>query len=151
MVDYYPERLNLAAELGATVTIDANLGSVSERIREIVPQGVDYSLDTSGSVGGLEDAIDALGQGAVCGIVTAPKGGEKFPFTTRGIFAKGASLQGIIQGSAIPNTFLPKLIELNEQGLFPYDRLVTTYQFADINKAFEDAKSGRAIKPVLIM
>ena len=151
VVDYNAERLELATELGASATIDANQGSVSERIRELVPQGVEYSLDTSGTVGGLENAIDALGQGGKCGIVTAPKGGEKFPFTTRGIFSKGASLHGIIQGSAIPNTFLPKLIELNQQGLFPYERLVTTYEFADINKAFEDTRSGRTIKPVLIM
>jgi aryl-alcohol dehydrogenase len=151
VVDYNAGRLNLAAELGATATIDANLGSVNERIRELAPRGVEYALDTSGTVGGLEDSIEALSQGGVCGIVTAPDGGKKFPFTTRGIFSKGASLRGIIQGSAIANTFLPRLIELSEQGLFPYERLVTTYDFTDINKAFEDARSGRTIKPVLIM
>lgn len=150
-VDVFPERLALATELGATATIDATEGDVAERVREIAGQGVAYSLDTSATVEGLENAIEALDQGGVCGIVAAPKGGEKFPFTTRGFFAKGASLRGIIQGSSIPTTFLPKLIKLNEQGLFPYEKLVSTYEFADINKAFEDARAGRAIKPVLKM
>lgn len=84
-------------------------------------------------------------------MVNVPHAGEKFPFTLHGIFVRGAILRGIIQGSSIPSTFLPLLMEWNRQGRFPYDRMITTYDFSDINKAFEDTKSGTAIKPVLIM
>ena len=68
-----------------------------------------------------------------------------------GIFSRTATLRGIIQGSALPNIFLPKLIELQSQGRFPYERLITTYEFADINQAFADTEAGRTIKPVLKM
>jgi aryl-alcohol dehydrogenase len=43
------------------------------------------------------------------------------------------------------------LIELQAQGRFPYQRLVTAYPFAKINQAIADARSGAAIKPVLVM
>jgi aryl-alcohol dehydrogenase len=45
---------------------------------------------------------------------------------------------------------VPRLIELWKQGLFPIDRLVRTYAFADINAAFEDSESGEVLKPLLV-
>ena len=150
-VDVVEGRLNLALELGATHAINAKDGDTADRIRDIAPHGVEYSFETSANEQALNDAIDCLAQGGQCGMVTVPHFPEKYPFTPWGLFLRGASLQAIIQGSSTPSTFLPKLLELNQQGRFPYDRLITTYDFSDINKAFEDAKSGVTIKPVLLM
>ena len=36
-------------------------------------------------------------------------------------------------------------------GRMPLDRLITLYDFADINRAAADATSGAAIKPVLLL
>lgn len=41
------------------------------------------------------------------------------------------------------------LIDLYQQGRFPFDRLVRTYDFADIEKAVHDAETGEVFKPVL--
>ena len=151
VVDIIPDRLELALELGATHVIDAREGSVAEKIREILPLGADYTYETSGNEQALNDAIESLKTGGECGIVIAPNFGEKYPFSPTEIFRRAASLRGIIQGSAVPNTFLPKLLELNRAGRFPYERLIKTYAFEDINKAVEDFNVGRAIKPVLLM
>lgn len=150
-VDILEDRLNLALELGATHVINAGDGDTAARIREIAPRGLEFSFETSGNEQALEDAIECLAHGGQCGMVTVPNLPEKYPFTPWGVFMRGASLIGIIQGSAIPTTFLPKLIELNQQGRFPYERLIKTYKFSDINKAFQDTSSGGAIKPVLMM
>lgn len=56
---------------------------------------------------------------------------------------------GIIQGDAVPQSFIPKLIDLYRQGKFPFDRLETFYDFRDINRAIKDVRSGRTIKAVL--
>jgi aryl-alcohol dehydrogenase len=55
----------------------------------------------------------------------------------------------IIEGDAVPQTYIPQLIELWRQGRFPFDRLVTSYAFADIEQAFADSAAGSTIKPVL--
>jgi aryl-alcohol dehydrogenase len=34
-------------------------------------------------------------------------------------------------------------------GRFPFDRLVTFYPFAELERAFHDSEAGRAVKPVL--
>ncbi len=38
--------------------------------------------------------------------------------------------------------YIPKLIEYYKKGMFPFDKLVTYYDFEDINQAFEDALKG---------
>ncbi len=47
----------------------------------------------------------------------------------------GRQVRGIIEGDANPDVFIPALIELHAQGHFPFDRLVTFYDFQGINQA----------------
>jgi aryl-alcohol dehydrogenase len=54
----------------------------------------------------------------------------------------------IIQGDAVPQDFIPKLIELYREGLFPFDCLIKFYDFREINQAMADARYGDTIKPV---
>lgn len=150
-VDINRERLDLALELGATHALDANETELSGRVSEICPRGARFSLETSGVDQALDDAIECLGMGGVCGMVTVPHYGEKYPFTPFGVFVKAAALQGIFFGSAVPNKFLPQIIEFYQAGRFPYDQLIRSYDFADINQAFADTQSGEVIKPVLLM
>ena len=150
-IDVIDERLELAGELGATHTLNAKDGDTVARIKEIAPRGVNFSFNTTENEQTFDDAIECLAMGGECGIVTAPHDGGKFQFSPMGIFGRTATLRGIIQGAALPNIFLPKLIELQSQGRFPYERLITTYEFADINQAFADSEAGRTIKPVLKM
>ena len=86
-----------------------------------------------------------------CGIVTAPHYGQKYPFSPSEVFFRAAKLQGILVGSSVPRTFLPQLIGFQREGRFPYERLIKTYDFSDINQAFKDTESGEVIKPVLLM
>ena len=150
-VDIIDERLSLALELGATHSLNANEGDIAKRIREIAPRGVEFAFETSSNLQAFKDALDCLGMGGVCGIVTTPNSGLEFPFTPHPLLSRAAALRGIILGSSMPNTFLPMLLDLNRQGRFPYERLIRTYDFADINRAFEDSRAGRTIKPVLKM
>jgi Zn-dependent alcohol dehydrogenase len=40
-------------------------------------------------------------------------------------------------------------MEMHAKGLFPLERLIEYYDVKDFEKAIEDSKSGKAIKPVL--
>ena len=51
----------------------------------------------------------------------------------------------------MPKAFIPALIELWRQGRFPFDRLIRSYDFANINQAAADIASGKTLKPVLLM
>ena len=59
------------------------------------------------------------------------------------------TLRGIIQGHSNFDIFIPRLIELYKQGKFPFDKLVTFYDFDQINQAAEDSEKGKTLKAVL--
>ena len=151
VIDIIEERLNLALELGATHVLNAKDGDIARKIKDIIPTGANYTLETSGNEHALNDAIACLATGGQCGMVIAPHYGEKYPFSPTEVFQRAACLRGIIQGSSVPSTFLPMLLKLNEDGRFPYERMIQTYDFEDINKAVADTKSGLVIKSVLKM
>lgn len=44
---------------------------------------------------------------------------------------------------------IDKHIDMYRAGKFAFDRLVRYYEFEDIERAFEDTKQGRTIKPIL--
>ena len=63
----------------------------------------------------------------------------------------GRTVRGVIQGWSEPQKFLPHLVDLMMEGKFPVDRLMTFYDFADINRAASESATGSTIKPVLRM
>jgi len=50
-------------------------------------------------------------------------------------------------GDAVSRIFIPQLIQLWQQGRFPFDKLITFYDgLEQLNKAVEDAHAGQTIK-----
>ena len=148
-VDINPERLKLAAELGATHTINGKETDAVAKIMEITGKGADFALEASGVGFVLRQAIDCLGIFGTCGIVGAPPLGSEVAVDVMGVMIPGKRVMGIVQGDVISSTFIPTLIEFYRQGRFPFDRLIKHYDFADINQAIADSESGKTIKPVL--
>jgi aryl-alcohol dehydrogenase len=63
----------------------------------------------------------------------------------------GRKVRGIVEGDSDPEIFIPQLIELQKQGRFPYDRLLTFYEMEGINQAIADSESGTVVKPIVRM
>ena len=148
-VDLVPERLELARELGATDTILASEEGVVEKIRATTGRGVDFTFNTTTVPEVHSWALEALAMNGTAGFVAAPRG--QWAPQMFAMLAGGRQLRGILGGDAHPGLFIPKLAEFWRQGRFPFDRLLAFYPFAEIARAFEDAHSGKAIKPVLLM
>lgn len=147
-VDINEARLELAEELGATDTVVAG-GNVDEALRAILPFGFDVSFVTADHPSVYASAVGCLDVEGTCGFVVAPHG-EWSPEVGY-LLAGGRKLQGIIGGSANPQTFIPALIEFWRQGRFPFDKLIETFDFADIDQAWAATSSGAVVKPVLLM
>ncbi len=62
----------------------------------------------------------------------------------------GQSVHGVTEGDADPRDIIPRLIAMYLAGDYPFDRLITTYPIADINRAIDDQHAGRCIKAVLV-
>ena len=148
-VDINRERLELARELGATDCIQADEDGVAEKVRAVTGRGVDFTFNTTTVPEVHSMALEVLAMNGTAGFVAAPRG-EWAP-KMFAMLAGGRQLRGILGGDAHPGLFLPKLVDYWRQGRFPFDRLLTFYPFAEIDRAFADAHSGKAIKPVLLI
>ena len=148
-VDVIPERLELSRELGATHTINASEAeNVVEEVQEITG-GADYSLETTGVPAVFRQAVDALAPVGVCGLIGAAPLGTEASLDMNDLLIPGKTVRGIVEGDAVPEVFIPRLVDLYAQGRFPFDRLVRYYSLDEINQAAEDAEKGATSKPVL--
>ncbi|MBL3700735.1 NAD(P)-dependent alcohol dehydrogenase [Leucobacter luti] len=151
MVDIVPSRLEFAKELGATHVVNSKEVDAVEAIREITGgAGVNYALDTTGVPAVFSQMTKSLALRGHGVLVGAAKLGTEAPFDIGTLLTSGITISMVVEGDAVPREFIPKLISLHERGLFPFDKLVKTYEFADINQAFADSESGATIKPVVL-
>jgi len=149
-VDTVADRCSLALELGATHAIDAaEAGDVEGQVRSILPQGADFSFNTTTAATVFEQALQVLAMQGVAGFVTRPR--EPWTPDITAMLAHGRTLKGILGGSAAPRLFIPKLIDLWRQGRFPVERMIARYDFADFDRAWHDCETARVVKPVLMM
>jgi aryl-alcohol dehydrogenase len=130
-----------AAELDPVEAIKKATGGV----------GADFSIDTTGSPAVLQQAVYCTGPGGVCCLIGAPPFGTEVSLDMNQILAVGPTVRGIVEGESVPDVFLPRLIELWRQGRFPIDRIMTYYDFGEIDRAARDAEQGKVGKPVLRM
>ena len=151
-VDIHPARLALAQALGATDIIDATSGNVAERIAHITRDtGLDGAIETSGNIGALRTAIGALAPAGTCVVIGVPGPGVSVDVNVMQLVGRGLRVVGTNQGGAVPRAFIPQLVELYRRGRLPVDKIVTSFDFTDINQAAEASLDGSVIKPVLHM
>jgi hypothetical protein len=139
--------LDLAAELGATHTINGADPEIAAQIMSITGDGAQYSFDTTGVPSVISTAINSLRPTGTCGLVGITQGDLVLdPLALAG----GRNLMGILEGDAVPQLLIPRLIDLWKQGRFPFDKLITTYPLSQINEAEAATTSGSVIKPILL-
>ncbi len=150
-VDVHDHRLKLARDLGASRTINhRSCTDLISEIRKIAGGGVRHAADTSAVPAVLRAAVECLMPAATCVLLgSARKGTEvalEMPFVQQ-----GRVLRGVVQGDSVPQQFIPKLVDLIMANKFPIEKMITFYDFADIERAAKDSAAGVAIKPVLRM
>ncbi len=149
-VDVVPARLEFARELGATHTINGAEEDALARILEITGGGVETALDTTGNARVFAQMIDALAVGGHAGALGAAAAGAEGVVALPTALSRGIRITWVVEGDAVPQLFIPELIAMYRAGDFPYDRLIKTYDFADIRTAFSDSEKGETLKPVVL-
>ncbi len=149
-VDQLPSRLSLAAALGATHALESRGVETLGEIRKITGGGTDFALETSAVPAVFRLAVDGLRSLGTCILVGSARAGTEVSFEMPWLQG-GRTVRGVIQGDSRPRDFIPRLVDLFMAGRMPLDRLITCYDFTEINGAAAEATSGAAIKPVLLL
>ncbi|WP_217253628.1 NAD(P)-dependent alcohol dehydrogenase [Streptomyces sp. AC602_WCS936] len=145
-VDPVAARRELALGLGARVALPPD-DALPATLRDLTDGGAHHVVDTTGRPEMLQRAVGALRPRGELACLAL--GGE-VTFDMMRLMAKGARLHGVMEGDSDPSRFIPELIGLHRRGLFPVERLVTTFPFEDIGAAVAAMRDGSAVKPVLI-
>ncbi|MBR9864751.1 MAG: alcohol dehydrogenase catalytic domain-containing protein [Rhodobacteraceae bacterium] len=149
-VDRIPEKLKLAAELGATHTVNADDEDALEQIRDTTNGGVESALDFTGSARALEFSFGITRRGGttVTGGLPNPAARLDLPAVT--FTAEERTLKGSYLGSGVPSRDIPKFLGLHKCGKLPIEKLMTDrLKLEDINAGFDRLHAGTEIRQII--
>ena len=105
-------------------------------------------IEFPGVIQGLIGAMAVRGTIGLIGVPSDPAAGVDLNIIAA--LTLGLTVKGIIEGDSVPDEFIPELVSLYREGRLPLDKLVTTFPFADINRAVAAQHDGEVVKPVLV-
>ena len=142
-VDLNEKKLEFAQSLGATHGLLMS-EEIVERIRRVVPVGLDYAVDASGAKMAMESAFEVLHDKGVLVIAGNLSKEEKIsihPFD----LIKGKKIIGSWGGESVPQRDITRCIRAYRNGKLPYQKLIThRFGLEDINRAFQVLSQGEA-------
>jgi alcohol dehydrogenase len=149
-IDLNPQKLALAAQLGATKTWVPEPDAVNE-IRDFTAGGADFVFEMAGSSAALEFAYAITRRGGTTVTAGLPNPEQKFAFSPAHLVGEERTLRGSYIGSAVPIRDIPRYIGLYRQGKLPVDRIMTRHlKFEEINAGFDDLADGRVNRQVVV-
>ena len=151
-VDLHDSRLELAASLGATHTLNGNSSSLRQDVLEIFAEegGPDVAINNTPSVALTEMGYSITKpQGRVILVGVPRKGDEASIYTLPLHFGK--TLKGSHGGDAEPEIDIPKYARLHTKGKLELQSLITErYDLSDINTAICRMRSGDLVGRCLV-
>lgn len=149
-VDLNPAKLAVAAQLGATATVEADDPQCAEQIREITRGGVAYAFEMAGSPRALELAYRATRRGGTTVSAGLPHPRQQFTLPHTGLVAEERTIKGSYLGSCVPARDIPRFISWYRAGRLPVDQLLSErIALDDINMAFDRLAAGESIRQVV--
>jgi aryl-alcohol dehydrogenase len=146
--DVHDSRLALAAEFGATHTVNSRAHDLVREVARITGSTVDFAFDCTGVIAVIEQLAETIGMLGTLVLIGGAPAGARFSLdhlTT----LWGKRVIGVLGGGGRSGQLIPALVALHGQGRFPFDRLVRYYEMDQVEQALADSKSGEVIKPIL--
>lgn len=151
-VDVVGTKLDIAESVGATHIVDASGCDPLERIREILPGGVDYAIDTVGNSRTIEQSVDALAPTGTAVIVGLPSAGKKsHELDVVDLVLGEKEILGSFNGSYNLQLAIPKLADLVAAGALDLEPLISGVRpLSELNEAMEDLEHGTSLRQVIL-
>lgn len=143
-VDVVEEKRKICNEIGATEYININEVSISDVLKN---KKVDVIIDTTGNINAIKDTIPFLSNTGRYILVGQPKPGNDIiiPNGNKMFDGVGKIIQATQGGKTNPTEDIPRYISLYKSGILDISKIIThTFDFENINEAFDLLKSGHA-------
>ena len=148
-VDLSQERLEIAAKLAATHTVNAAEVDALEGIRKIAPNGVVFAFEAIGSPSAAQQCFAAIRLAGTAVMIGFFPMDAKLEFPAAD-FINEKKVVGSRMGSAPFRLAMRAYIDLYKQGRLLLDELVTTRcGLEGVNDAFDRMRAGQGARTVL--
>jgi threonine 3-dehydrogenase len=146
VTDMNPYRLELAARMGATVTVDVRRDKLSEVQKRLgMKEGFDVGLEMSGSADALKDMLSNMCHGGKIALLGILPPGTCIDWDL--VVFNGLVLKGIY-GREMYETWY-KMTSMIQTGLDISPVITHRYHYTEFQKAFEVMGSGQSGKVIL--
>ena len=146
VTDMNPYRLELAAKLGATRTVNLKEENLKDVMKQIgMTEGFDVGLEMSGSQAALDDMIHNMKHGGHIALLGLQRTDAKVDLET--VIFNGLHLKGIY-GRKVWDTWY-KMSTMLQAGLDISDIITHHFDIKDYQKGFEAMISGNSGKVIL--
>ncbi|MFJ9389804.1 S-(hydroxymethyl)mycothiol dehydrogenase [Nocardioides sp. NPDC101246] len=158
-VDIDAKKLERAAVMGATHTVDSSQTDPVEEIRRICSgtyegaEGADIVIEAVGRPETWKQAFyarDLAGTVVLVGVPTPDMAVPEIPLID--VFGRGGSLKSSWYGDCLPSRDFPMLVDLYRQGRLDLDAFVSEeIGIGDIEAAFEKMHRGEVLRSVVVL
>jgi S-(hydroxymethyl)glutathione dehydrogenase/alcohol dehydrogenase len=150
-VDLERSKLDLAADFGATHTIDSSKCDPVQEIMKITDgRGVDFAVEAAGVVDTIQQAFESIRfNGGLCIFATHPKHGDKISIDPFDLI-RGKRIIGSWGGESNPDEDVPKIAGLYTSGKLPLEKfLEQRYSLDEINQALDDLENRKTVRALI--
>ena len=150
-VDIDDRKLDQAAKLGATHTLNSTQTDVVKAIRELTGGfGADVVIDAVGRPETYKQAFYARDLAGTVVLVGVPTPEMRIDLRLQDVFGRGGALKSSWYGDCLPSRDFPMLIDLYLQGRLDLDAFVSeTIGLSDIEEAFVRMQNGDVLRSVV--
>lgn len=150
-VDIADNKLQMAKEFGATESINGGNEDALERVHQILGRGADIVLECVGVSALTEQGFHMLRPGGTLVQIGVPALENTLPISSALLTLTGKTIKAGKYGDNNPQTDIPMLLDLYDQGRLDLDRMVSnTYGIDQIHQAFADMEENVNAKGVIL-
>ncbi|MFF3334537.1 S-(hydroxymethyl)mycothiol dehydrogenase [Streptomyces sp. NPDC002888] len=151
-VDIDERKLDTAARIGATHTVNSKKGDPVAAVRELTGGfGADVVIEAVGRPETYKQAFYARDLAGTVVLVGVPTPEMKLELPLLDVFGRGGSLKSSWYGDCLPSRDFPMLIDLYLQGRLDLNAFVTeTIALDEVEKAFERMHDGDVLRSVVV-
>ena len=151
-IDLCPGKLETAARMGATHTVDASQGDPVAEVLALCPGGADFAIEACGLPAVMQQALGCVrNQGGIAVVIGNARFGETLELDPKQLNL-GKQLRGTWGGDNSPDEDYPRYCRLLEAGRLDVAPLrAAPYALADINQAIDDLEAGEVGRPLIDM
>lgn len=149
-VDLNADKLKLAVELGATDTFLAGNDDVVGAIRDATDGGLDYVIETAGSVPAMNLAYAIAARGGMIVSAGLPAATATFSYLHGAMVTDEKTIRGSYMGSCVPRRDIPRFLGLYRRGKLPVGKLRSGFvTLEEINEGFDRLSDGAVLRQIL--